>query len=175
MQLGLQNLSMPRGEVMLRILKIVLVASVAAYCLLGMLANIADWPRTLGSVGGVVSMATVEGGAHRWQATANPAIIVGGAMFIVLFKIVAGVTCLVASWRMWSVRRADVATFTHAKAFANVGCGVAIFGLYFGWTVIGEQVFDMWRSTVFAPSGNTAFRYGASIALIAIFVGMRDE
>ena len=160
---------------MLRIVKIMLILSVAAYCFLGLIDNIFDWSHTLQSIGGVVSMTTLEGGGHWRQATSNPAIIIGGAVFIILFKIVAGSACLVGAWRMWGMRRADDATFARAKALALVGCGVAMFGVYVGWTVIGEQMFEMWRSHLFAPSANTAFRYGGSIALIAIFVGMREE
>ena len=160
---------------MLRGLKVALIAGVAAYCLLGMIANVADLPRTLGSIGGVVSMATVEGGPTRWQATTSPAVVIGGAIYIVLFKTVAGLVCLAGAWRMWVARRTDAATFARAKALALVGCGVAVLGLYLGWTVIAEQIFDLWRSNVFAQSAITAFRYGASGALIALVVGMREE
>ena len=157
---------------MLRIVKILLVLSVAAYCLLGMIANVDDPPRTLGSIGAVVSMAAVEGGPG-WQATHNPAVILGVAIFIVLFKTIAGVTCLIGAWRMWRERRADAEAFAHAKTLALVGCGVAMLGLHLGWTVFGEQLFDMWRSKL-AQSANTAFRYGGFTALIAIFVGMSE-
>ncbi len=160
---------------MLRGLKVALIASVAAYCLLGMIANLADWPRTLGSIRGVVSMATVEGGPTRWQATTSPVVVIGGAIYIVLFKTVAGLVCLLGAWRMWIARRTDAAAFAQAKTLALVGCGVAVLGLYLGWTVVAEQVFDLWRSKVFAQSANTAFRYAASIALIALFVGMRED
>ena len=160
---------------MLRIAKIVLIVSVAAYCLLGMVGNVAGWASTLHSVGGVVSMASVDDGPRQWPATSNPAIIVGTALFFIAFKTAAGVTCLAGAWRMWCARRADSLTFSHAKALALTGCAIALFGLYFGWAVIGEQIFEMWRSRIFSASANTAFRYGAYIALIAIFVGMREE
>lgn len=158
----------------MRGLKIALIASVAAYCVLGALANLADWPRTLASVGGVLSMATVPGGATHWQATTNSAIVMAGACFIVLFKVIAGLTCIAGAWRMWRQRSAEAAAFARAKALALAGCGVAILGLFVAWVVIAEQVFDLWRSTVFAQSANTAFRYGGFIALIALFVNMRD-
>ena len=159
---------------MLRIVKVALIVSVAAWCLLGTIDNLADWRHVLGSIGGVVSMRTVDGGAGWWQATTSPAVVVAGLVGIVLFKVVAGVTCLAGAWRMWGQRRADAAAFARAKGLALVGCGVAILGVYLGWTVIGEQVFEMWRSHIFAPSANTAFRYGGSVALIAIFVGAAE-
>lgn len=160
---------------MLRVVKIALIASVAVYCILGAWANFADWQRTLSSVGGVLSMATVPGGAGRWQATANPVLVMAGAGFIALFKVIAGLLCVAGSRRMWSQRRADAEGFARSKSLATVGCGVAILGLYIAWVIVAEQVFDLWRSTVYAQSANTAFRYGGFIALIALFVNMRDD
>ena len=159
---------------MLRMVKILLILSVAAYCILGMIANVDDWPRTLGSIRGVVSMIQVDGGPGRWQATTSPAVVLIGGIFIVLFKTIAGLLCLAGAWRMWTQRRADLATFAQAKTLGLVGCGVAILGLHFGWVVIAEQVFDLWRAKLLAQSANTAFRYAGSIALIAIFVSMGE-
>ncbi|WP_174291333.1 DUF2165 family protein [Sphingomonas bacterium] len=162
-------------EAMLRIVKILLILSVAAYCLLSVADNIVDWRHVMGSIGGVTSMATVDGGAGWWQATKSPVVIALGWFGIVVFKILGGVGCAAGGWRMWAARRADAATFAQAKSLALAGCGVAVLGVYLGWTVIGEQVFEMWRSHIFAQAANTAFRYGGSIALIAVFVGMRED
>lgn len=161
---------------MLRIMKILLVLSVAMWGLLGAFGNIAGWTGTTGAVAAVTSMSTFTGGAVRWQATTNPAVIVAGALFITLFKIVAGLYCVAGAWRMWVARSSDAAKFSEAKTFALVGCAVAIFGLFSGWIVIGEGWFEFWRSDMMREqAGETAFRYGGMIALIALFIGIRDD
>ena len=160
---------------MLRTTKIALVLSVALWALLGLRGNIADWKGTTGAVAAVTSMATFPGGAARWEATTNPAVIIAGAAYIVLFKTITAVLCLAGSWRMWTQRRADAEAFGAAKTMAVTGCAVAVLGLFAGWIVIGEGWYELWRSTAMLEAAKGALRYGAFIALIALIVGARDE
>ncbi len=161
---------------MLRIMKILLVVSVAMWGFLGALGNITGWSGTTGAVTAVTSMSTFEGGAASWQATSNPAVILAGALFIMLSKALAALLCAVGGWRMWSARTADVNTFANAKTLALSGCAVAVFMLFGGFIVIGEGWFDLWRSDVLREqAAETAFRYGAMIALIGLLVGNHDD
>jgi predicted small integral membrane protein len=161
---------------MLRITKILLVLSVAAWGLLGAAGNLGDWKGTTGAVAAVTSMATFAGGAARWQATTNPAVIVAGAVFIVLFKLTSAALCLAGASRMLARRSGDAEAFGRAKNLAIAGCGVAVFGLFAGWTVIGEMWFEFWRSDALREAaGGSAFRYGGFIALIAMIVASRDD
>lgn len=156
---------------MLRIIKILLVLSVFVWGAFGAFGNLIDWGGTTGAVEAVASMSTFEGGAEDWRATTNPALILLGALFIVLSKIIAAVLCLIGAGRMWSARKANTGTFNEAKAFALSGCGVAIFMLFLGFIAIGEGWFELWRSDVFRDlAGQSAFRYAGMIGLIAIFV-----
>ncbi len=77
--------------------------------------------------------------------------------------------------RMWTHRKSDAETFGRAKTMALTGCAVALFGLFLGWTVIGEGWFEFWRSNALRPAADGAFRYGGFIALIALMVGARDS
>jgi len=161
---------------MLRIAKILLVLSVAMWGLLGGFGNAADWDGTTGAVSAVTSMSTFEGGADSWRATANPTVVVAGALFITLSKVIAGLLCLAGAWQMWAARTSETAAFAGAKILALAGCAVAVFMLFFGFIVIGEGWFELWRSAAMGETvGPTAFRYGGFIALIALFVGVRDE
>ena len=161
---------------MLRITKILLVLSVAVWGLIGALGNLTDWRGTTGAVGAVASMSTFAGGADRWHATTNPLVIVAAAVCIVLFKIATSLLCLVGAWRMWARRRGDAETFGQAKTLALTGCGVAVLSLFGGWSVIGEQWFELWRSDLLREAaGGAAFRYGGFIALISLMVGARDD
>ena len=161
---------------MLRIMKILLAASVALWGLLGAVGNIGNWNATTGAVAAVTSMSTFPGGPERWQATTNPAIILAGALFILLAKIATGLLCATGAWRMWTARKQDAVAFAQAKPLVLSGCSVAIFMLFVGFSVIGEGWFEFWRSEELREqAGAPAFRYAALIAVIALFIGARDD
>ena len=161
---------------MLRMLKILLIVSVASWGLLGVFNNILDWDGTTGAVGATTSMATFEGGADDWRATSNPAIILAGALFIVFLKSASAILCLTGAWQMWRTRAGDAAAFAKAKTLALAGCAVAILMLFSGWIVIADTWFELWRSDVLREAAlDSAFRYCGMIGLIALFVGIHDE
>ena len=161
---------------MLRIMKILLVLSVALWGLLGTFGNLHDWSGTMGGVEVTTSMSTFEGGTDDWRATSNPVIIIAGALFILVSKALAGVLCLVGARQMWTARTSDAATFAKAKTLALTGCAVAMFMLFGGFIVIAESWFGLWQSKeLHDPVLASAFRYGGMIALTALFVGMRDD
>jgi len=162
---------------MLRTMKILLVLAVAAWGFVGVLLNVLNWTEnTLPGVAAATSMATFEGGADSWQATSNPVVIWLGALFIAGSKLVAGLLCLVGAVQMWNARGADGVTFTTAKELALTGCAVAMFMLFGGFIVVAESWFEMWRSDVLRDASlQSAFRYGGMIALIALFVAMRED
>jgi predicted small integral membrane protein len=161
---------------MLRILKILLVLSVALWGLIGAFGNLSDWSGTLDAVKAATSMSTFEGGADNWRATTNPVVILIGALFIMLSKTIAGLLCLMGAWRMWHARAADAVIFAKSKTLALAGCAVAIFMLFTGFIVIAESWFELWRSDALrGPVLDSAFRYGGMISLIALFVATRDD
>ena len=161
---------------MLRITKILLVLAVALWGILGAYGNLTDWNGTVGAVKAVTSMSAFDGGADKWQATSNPVIVYAGALFIMLSKVTAGFLCLVGARRMWDARAGGAADFTAAKTLALTGCAVAVFMLFLGFIVIAEGWFELWQSDAMrGPVLASAFRYAGMIALIAIFVGMRDD
>ena len=161
---------------MLRVMKILLAAGIALWGLLGAFGNIANWPATTGAVAAVTSMSTFAGGPQRWQATTNPAVILAGALFILLGKVVSGLLCAAGAWRMWVAREGDAATFGRAKTMVLSGCAVAMFMLFVGFNVIGGGWFELWRSDMLREqAGEPAFGYGGMIALIALFVWAQDD
>lgn len=165
-----------RRDGAIRLVKIGLVAAVALWGLVGALSNLSSWDNTLGTVGAVTSMATIEGGAESWKATTNPAVIWLGGLFIALSKLAAGLLCGAGAWRMWRARAAGPAEFAAARTIALAGCGVAIFMLFGGFIVIAEGWFELWRSqSAITQSLPTAFRYAGLIALIGIFVVATDD
>jgi len=161
---------------MLRVTKILLIACVALWCLLGAFGNVTDWAGTMGAVGAAASMSTFEGGAESWRATSSPVVIWMGALMIMLTKLAAGILCSVGTFRMWQARAADAAVFAVAKTPALAGCGVAMLLLFGGFIVIGETWFEMWRSDLLRDlSLQSAFRYGGMVTLIALYVGCLED
>lgn len=160
---------------MLRIIKILLVISVAAWGLLGATENIMDWKGTMSAVGAAASMSTFEGGAESWKATNNAIVIWMGALMIMLSKLATGAFCARGAMNMWQHRSAGAAEFERSKYFALAGCGIAMLMLWGGFIVIGETWFEMWRSDMLRDlSLQSAFRYGGMITLIALFVASSE-
>jgi predicted small integral membrane protein len=121
-------------------------------------------------------MSTFEGGAESWQATSSPAVVWIGALFIMLSKVTAATLCAVGAWRMWQARNADAASFQSTKEFALAGCAIAVVMLFGGFIVIAESWFELWKSDVMrGPVLDSAFRYGGMIALIGLFVAIKEE
>ncbi len=161
---------------MLRMTKILLIVSVAFWCLLGAFGNATDWDGTMGAVGAAASMSTFEGGAESWRASSSPVVIWMGALMIMLTKLAAGILCSIGAVEMWRARAGDVTRFALAKRPALAGCGVAMLLLFGGFIVIGETWFEMWRSDVLRDlSLQSAFRYGAMVTLIALYVGCLED
>ena len=161
---------------MLRIVKNLLILAVAAWALVGVMGNIVDWDGTTNAVAAVTSMSKFAGGADHWKATTNAAIVVAGASFILLFKVVVVAFCFAGAWRMWVARGDDGEAFEAAKMPALAGCGIAVLSLFGGWIVVGEGWFEFWRSDASREAaGGTAFRYGGFIGLIGLLIGSRDE
>ena len=122
-------------------------------------------------------MAGFEGGAEDWRATSSPIVVYGGAVFIVTFKSLCALLCLAGAVGMWRSRKGDQAAYSASKRTAIAGCLVAVFGLFFGWIVIGEGWFEFWRDQGLdglEGAGFAAFRYGGFIGLVAIIVA-QDE
>lgn len=161
---------------MLRIVKIMLVSSVVVWGLVGGVFNILHWSETTGSVGAVTSMSTWNSETAHWQATSSPILLWLGATFIMSSKLIATGLCGAGAVRMWQARKADAPAFAAAKTLAIAGCGVAMFMLFFGFIVIAESWYELWRSEVMlAPVLGSAFRYGAMITLIALFVSADND
>lgn len=161
---------------MLRFVKILLVLAVAAFGLIGAFGNVTDWEGTTGGIGAATSMATFEGGAENWKATTNPVLIGIAAVMIPLLKFLSGALCLWGAWAMFGARRSGGGAFERAKQPALAGMGVMILLIFGGWIVLAESWFEMWRSEVLRElSLQSAYAYIASVGVIALLVGQRDE
>ena len=160
----------------LRLLKAVLVAAVAVWAAVSLLNNLMNWSATLDAVRATTSMATFDAGPGSWQATSNPIIVWLGALFIAGAKLVSAALCGVGALGMWRARTAQDQGYVASRRTALIGCGVALFMLFMGFIVIAEVWFGLWQSeSLREPVLESAMRYAASIALIALFVASPED
>ncbi|MEW6983023.1 DUF2165 family protein [Colwelliaceae bacterium 6471] len=160
---------------MLRKAKSIMILTVSLWGFLGAFHNVIDWEGTIGAVGAVTSMSTIAGGSESWQATDNLLVIWIGALFIVVSKLTSGALCGVGAMRMWRAPASDSPAYKAAKEISLTGCAVAMIMLFGGFVVIAESWFELWRSeSMLGPVLQSAFRYGAMITLIGLFVSSND-
>ncbi|NNE39958.1 MAG: DUF2165 family protein [Marinicaulis sp.] len=161
---------------MLRIMKALLIFSVAAWGFVGVQGNFEDFGGTLGALEATTSMATVPDMQDHWKATTNPIVIWLGALFIIGGKITTGALCALGAANMWQARKSDAAAFNASKKLGLAGCAVAFFMLFTGWIIIAESWFYLWNSDALRDvSLGAAHRYAMFIGIIAVFVGLADE
>ena len=160
----------------LRLTKAALIAAVAVWAAASLLQNLLNWSATLDAVRATTSMATFDAGPGSWQATANPIIVWLGALFIAGGKLVAAALCGVGAVGMWRARASQDGRYAASRRTALIGCGAALFMLFAGFIVIAEVWFGLWHSeSLREPVLESAMRYAASIALIALFVASTEN
>jgi predicted small integral membrane protein len=160
---------------MLRVVKIVLAAAVAAFGFISGIFDLINWRATVGAVGMVTSMSSWQGGASSWQAIGSAPLNWLGAVWIIAGDLAAAVLCAAGVARMWSARDSSATDFAAAKKLALVGCGILAIMLFGGFIVLAEAWFGLWRSDAMrGPVLDTAYRYLGSILLIALFIGSKE-
>ena len=160
---------------MLRIVKIVLTAAVAAFGFISGFFDLINWSNTVGTVTMVTSMTGWQGGGSSWQAVSSAPLSWFGAAWIVAGDLWAAMLCTASVARMWSARNATGAEFAAAKKLALAGCGILAIMLFGGFTVIAETWFELWRSNAMrVPVLDTVYRYLGSILLIALFIASKE-
>lgn len=158
---------------MLRYTKIFLVFAVGIWGLLGTVGNLSNLPGIYTDVREVVSMSGIpEGVGPPWRTT-HPIVVSIGVIGIVLGKI-AALVAGVGGVAMLKNAQASAKEFEGAKDLAVVGCGLALGLTYLGFTVAAESAFFMFYDERYVGAAEGAFRFSASMGLIAIFVAQRE-
>ena len=150
-----------------RIIKILLVASIAAWGLVNGVGNLLYYDYWLNIVGFVMSVENVESEAAR--AITNPLLHSIGYAFIYLPKFATGIFCGWGAYDLWRARRATAEIFEKAKYRFYIGTGISIFMLIFGFLVMAGAFFNPGvMPSVFAQT----FLSGVSVYLISIGVAL---
>ena len=162
-------------QIVTRYLKIALILCVALQGLVGGLGNLAGLGTTYAGVARVLSMEGVPPMVPRVFAFDAPLFIWIGAFWILLLKLVTGVTGAIGVFQLFRYRYGSVEEFQSAKYWGLFACGASILMLFGGFIVIGATMLFMWQT----EAGQVAFE-GATyllvcLGVVALYVNMRDE
>ena len=157
-----------------RYTKIVMVASLAIFCLLVVFGNLTDYNTNLLFVQHVLSMdTTFPGNKLMYRAITSPELWHFAYWLIIAGQAVAGVLFLAGAIRLWQVRAAPGADFDRAKGLTIAGA-LAAFLVWFGkFMIIGGEWFAMWQSSTWNGQ-SAAFWFYATALLVVIFVNQPD-
>ena len=160
----------------IRILKIVLVVFVGLQGWFYVAGNIANWDSGLGAVGYVLGMEGHEIYAnHIFPPITSPVLVTIAFLIIISGEFLVGALSLTGAWHLWRARHGGADSFNSAKTFAILGAGMAMVVWFGGFVVIGGALFQMWQTQVGTGSFEGAFIYGATSALVLIFVNTPDS
>ena len=157
----------------MRMIKILLSFAVAAWGFATGIINLVEYHSGLGAVAAVL---TLEGN-ESVRAITSPFVHHLAYAFIYLGKFTTGVLCLRGTLDLWQARSSSPDDFHSAKKRTVLGCGVAIFFLFFGFFVMAGAVFN---PAVGPPSALSigfhqfALFFIAAIGLISLYISARE-
>jgi|APFre7841882630_1041343.scaffolds.fasta_scaffold46736_1 predicted small integral membrane protein len=158
----------------IRISKIVLVASVAFFAFLVGVDNILDYEPNFEAVRHILSMDAIPGDSPLlWRAITDENMQRLGYSLIIATEIVSGLILTKGAADLYRALPHDGRSFNRSKEVATLGL-VALFVLYyFGFIVVGGEWFQMWRSAQWNEQ-EAAFRFLGCIGLILLILRQTD-
>ena len=159
---------------LIRYAKIVMVLSLAIFCLLVAFNNLTDYGTNYLFVQHVMSMdTTFPGNALMYRSITSPAFWNAAYWLIIAGEIVAGILFLAGAIRLWQVRSASGLAFNGAKGLTIAGALAAFILWFFGFMVIAGEWFAMWQSQTWNGQ-DAAFRFYVAVLAVLIFVNQPD-
>src|SRR3990170_4757805 len=126
------------GDIVMRIIKILLVAGMALMLTLAAFGNITMSDGGFGAVQGAIGMQTTYQHPNgMWRAIESPVLIWMAFGLITLCEISAAVLCWIGAIKMWG-SKSSKEQFHTAKASAYLGLGVAACLYFIGFLVIAQ-------------------------------------
>ena len=157
-----------------RLVKVAMVASCALFTLLVAFGNLVDYGTNYTFVRHTLSMdTTFPGNALTGRAITSPALWTLGYWLIIAAEAATGLILAFGSLRLALAVRGPAALFNAAKPAVALGVGVGFLLWFTGFAVIGGEWFAMWQSKEWngVPS---AFRFTVTLLLVLIFVMQPD-
>lgn len=157
-----------------RIAKIVMLACLAAFCLLVVLGNVTDYQANFLFVKHVMSMdTTYPGNKLMYRAITNPELWHGGYALIIAGEALTGLLFLAGAIALLAKLSAPGAEFDRAKGWSVAAALMAFLVWFFGFLVIGGEWFLMWQSATWNGQ-DAAFMFYMTALGVLIFVNQPD-
>jgi predicted small integral membrane protein len=158
-----------------RYLKIALIFFVALQGLVGGFGNLASLDTTYAGVARVLSMEGVPSSVPRVFAFDAPVVIWVGACWILLLKLLTGVTGAFGVFQLFRYRNGSTEKFQSAKYWGLVACGASILMLFGGFIVIGATLLFMWQTQAGQVAFEGATYFLVCLGVVALYVNMRND
>ena len=159
----------------IRVAKILAVASVATFATLVAFGNVSDYDTNFAFVQHVLSMDTIfERSTIRYRAITDPKLQRAAYALIIVAEAVTAILCWGGVVKLLGKLRADARTFNHSKSWAAAGLVLGFLLWQFGFITIGGEWFGMWQSQQWngVPS---AFRFAMVIVAVLILLVLPDD
>ncbi|MFG1347327.1 DUF2165 domain-containing protein [Xanthobacter autotrophicus DSM 431] len=159
----------------LRLTKAVVVAALAAFCLLVAYGNLSDYGSNYQFVSHVMSMdTTFPGNALMSRAVTDPAAWRVAYALIIACEAVSGLLLAVGAVAMLARLRAPAASFERAKGFVYLGAALAFLTWFFGFMVVAGEYFAMWQSHEWNGQ-EAAFRFYMAVLGVLLLVALPER
>lgn len=159
----------------LRLSKIVLVASLAAFCFIVTYDNIVDYGSNYAFVQHVLSMDTTfpTNTLRSSRAITSPVLWHAAYGLIIgmegLSALAFAIGVINMARRFW----APAERFHAAKRFVVIGTTLAFLLFFTGFMVVGGEYFAMWQSAIWNGQ-QAAYRFYVTVLAVLIFVVMPE-
>ena len=158
----------------IRLVKTMMVASLALFALLVAYNNLADYDSNYMFVRHTLSMdTTFPDNALKGRAITSPVVWTLAYWLIILTEAVLGIVLAFAAWRLGRTVR-QPAAFNAAKQYVVIGVGLGFLLWFTGFMVVGGEWFLMWQSRQWNGQ-ESAFRLYMTLLAVVIFVSLREE
>jgi len=159
-----------------RLIKVLLGAFVALFCLFYALQNIVNLQAGHGFVTYVSSMADHAAyPGHFGPPVTVSALIWAMFLIIVALEMLAGLLAAKGTWDLFNARNASAEDFDAAKKFVLIGCGVAVlvwFGLF---GAIAGAYFQAWQTEAGLNAVRDAGMFSIQHGIVLLIIAMKDD
>jgi len=161
---------------MMRLIKILLAAFVAIFCVLYAVQNIVNLQAAHGFVAYVASMADHTAyPAHFGPPITAPALTWTMLLIIIALELGAGLLAAKGAYDLLKARNATAEDFNAAKSCAMAGCGIAIivwFGLF---SAIAGTYFQMWQTEAGLNALRDASMFSVQLGVVLMILALKDD
>lgn len=158
----------------LRAVKVAMVASIALFASLVAFGNITDYDTNFEFVRHVLMMdTTLPQSGVRYRAISSPAMHHAAYIAIILTEGTIAVLCGIGALAMFRAFKKSSRAFNSSKQLSYAGLGLGLLLWQTGFIIIGGEWFSMWQS----PTWNgvpAAFRFAVMMGMTLIIVALPD-